>query len=98
METEDVGESHEALRRALRARYGPGNFRIQSDGVIEVKSSNASWKRIGNANGRLVGRPLEVNGRKLTIYMDAATVKRARELGNGNISLGVRRACEIATL
>jgi hypothetical protein len=39
------------------------------------------------------GRPVTgVNYRVKTVTIDDATIERARKIGNGNISVGVRRA------
>ena len=41
------------------------------------------------------GRPPTLtDGKRVTLTLDQATIDRARELGAGNLSLGVRRALE----
>lgn len=42
-------------------------------------------------------RPQEMEGgRRMNVYLDAATIEKARQLGDGNISEGIRRAlCKI---
>ena len=44
------------------------------------------------------GRPLlgDTPMRRVQVRLDEKTVERARELGQGNVSLGLRRAVEIA--
>ncbi len=96
-------KAHPELRRALAGRYGAANYRIEADGAIYVRGPSKVWRRIGSIDGeqvRLPGRPIlgESRARKITIYMDAESQVRAKNLGDGNISLGVRRALEIATL
>lgn len=40
-----------------------------------------------------IGRPNELQGgKRLNVYLDEASLKRAEELGGGNVSLGIRRA------
>ena len=81
------------LERALRARYGEGRFKVHADGAIEVRGANGRWRKVGRVGGRLAGRPRDMTkGRKVTVYMDDATYDAADRLGNGNLSLGVRRA------
>jgi len=81
------------LQRALRARYGEGRFKIHADGTIEALGSNGRWRKVGRVGGRLAGRPRDMTkGRKVTIYMDDETYRKAEREGNGNLSLGVRRA------
>jgi len=42
---------------------------------------------------RRPGRPLSMaKGRKVALYLDAESLRRAAVMGNGNLSLGVRRA------
>ena len=36
--------------------------------------------------------PTGVKGRKVTVYLDDATIRRAELLGGGSASLGIRRA------
>ena len=39
------------------------------------------------------GRPAEMKGgQKVTMYLDAAAIRRARVIGEGNLSAGVREA------
>lgn len=39
------------------------------------------------------GRPAAMKGgRRVNVYLDAETLARARALGNGNLSEGIRRA------
>jgi hypothetical protein len=95
--------AHPELRRALAARYGSTNYRIEADGTIWIRGPSSRWRRIGSVDGekvRMPGRPTigDKPARKITIYMTAEDQLRAQELGDGNISLGVRRALQIAHL
>jgi post-segregation antitoxin (ccd killing protein) len=42
------------------------------------------------------GRPQSVKGKPVRVYIDDETIERARKLGNGNLSEGIRKALEIA--
>jgi len=99
-EAPDPG-AYKELRAALARRYGLANIRIDNDGSIWVRGRK--WKHVGRvAGGRslIPGRPPELapRGRKITLYLDAESERRASQLGAGNLSLGVRRALEIAVL
>ncbi len=41
---------------------------------------------------RPVGRPAEVGGKRVQVYLDAESVAIAAKLGNGNVSNGIRQA------
>lgn len=44
-----------------------------------------------------VGRPAQMKGGKgVQVYLDAPSVKFARQLGEGNVSEGIRRALRLA--
>jgi hypothetical protein len=45
---------------------------------------------------RLVGRPSEVHGRRVQVYLDAESIAIATHLGNGNVSKGIRKAMKQA--
>lgn len=89
------------LVQALAARYGAGNFRITEDNRIEIRrGSTRKWRRIGHVSvdgAKVNGAPKALpGGRKITLYMSAASQEQASQLGAGNLSLGVRRALETA--
>ena len=45
------------------------------------------------AEAALLGRPaLMDGGRRVNVYLDAASLERAAKLGHGNVSEGIRRA------
>ena len=41
---------------------------------------------------RRAGRPPNVHGRRVQVYLDATSLAVASRLGNGNISQGIRQA------
>jgi hypothetical protein len=91
-----------ALRRNLRERYGPHNYRITAAGAIQAREPGSAWEDIGTvdtAAARFAGRPPDlVDGQKITLYLDGATLAAAKDLGAGNLSLGIRRAVHVAML
>lgn len=92
--------------RALAARYGKGNYRITEDGGVETRRGPGRvWRKRGHltvTGAKVAGRPKQLaegaGGEKITIYMTAESKQQATKLGNGNLSLGVRRALELAFL
>ena len=49
------------------------------------------------AEKRPVGRPAEVGGKRVQVYLDAESLSIAAQLGNGNVSEGIRKALKKAT-
>lgn len=46
----------------------------------------------------LGGRPPKMrDGKRVNLYLDEKTLKRAEELGNGNVSAGIRVALRVLT-
>lgn len=45
---------------------------------------------------RPVGRPAEVGGKRVQVYLDAESLAIAAKLGNGNVSDGIRKALKQA--
>lgn len=45
---------------------------------------------------RPVGRPPDVDGKRVQVYLDAESLKIAAAIGNGNVSKGIRRALQTA--
>ena len=41
---------------------------------------------------RPAGRPPEIGGKRVNVYLDAASLEYAARLGNGNVSEGIRKA------
>jgi hypothetical protein len=54
----------------------------------------ADTARANDANDApLPGRPPKMQGgRRINLWLDAATIKRAQEIGDGSISEGLRKA------
>lgn len=45
----------------------------------------------------IVGRPKKMKGgKRVNVYLDAETLKKAEKLGGGNVSEGIRIAVQIA--
>lgn len=44
------------------------------------------------AEKRPVGRPSDVDGKRVQVYLDVESLKTAARLGNGNVSEGIRKA------
>ncbi len=44
------------------------------------------------AEKRPVGRPAEVGGKRVQVYLDAESLSIAAQLGNVNVSEGIRKA------
>lgn len=44
------------------------------------------------ARKRPVGAPPTVNGRQITLYLDEDSIRIAANLGDGNVSKGIRKA------
>lgn len=74
--------------------------RIEATGVYVQVNAGA----IRSLDGRKVaaalgtaGRPSEMTGgKRVNVYLDAASLKAAAKLGSGNVSEGIRKALEIA--
>lgn len=45
---------------------------------------------------RPVGRPTNVGGKRVQVYLDAESIAIASKLGNGNVSEGIRKALKKA--
>lgn len=53
-------------------------------------------KRPPAPNAPPLGRPaILTDGQRVNVYLDAQTLDRARELGEGNVSEGIRRALAV---
>lgn len=56
-------------------------------------ASLAKWIRRNAVSENTVGRPAELTGgKRVNVYLDAASLARAAELGCGNVSEGIRAA------
>ena len=66
-----------------------------TDGDDERTIGNlAKWiRRYAVREAAPIGRPTEMTeGRRVNVYLDAASLARAAELGGGNVSEGIRMA------
>ena len=48
------------------------------------------------AEKRKPGRPSEIGGRDVKLYLDEHSIQIAKEIGNGNLSKGIRLALSFA--
>lgn len=61
-------------------------------GSMRTLDQRKAQAALEEARGR-GGRPAELaGGRRVNVYLDEASIQRAAELGNGNVSEGIRRA------
>lgn len=61
-------------------------------------TGNNSRARPGNGGPRSgSGRPALESGRRVNVTLDEATIELAQQLGNGNLSAGLREAVRRAT-
>ncbi len=59
-------------------------------GGMRTLDQRKAWAALEEARGR-GGRPAEMaGGRRVNVYLDSASLARAAELGNGNVSEGIR--------
>lgn len=47
------------------------------------------------AEKRPVGRPANIGGKRVQVYLDEASLAKAARLGNGNVSEGIRKALQM---
>lgn len=47
---------------------------------------------------RPVGRPAEVGGKRVQVYLDSGSLAIAAKMGNGNVSEGIRTALSEAAM
>lgn len=65
-------------------------------GGMRTLDQRKAWAALEEARGR-GGRPAELDGgRRVNVYLDASSLQRAAELGDGNVSEGIRRALATA--
>ena len=81
--TRDVGDTGALVRMDKTGVYAQINA-----GAIR----NLDGRKVAAALG-ITGRPEEMDGgKRVNVYLDAASLERARDIGNGNISEGIRLA------
>jgi len=85
--TRDVGDTGALVRMDKTGVYAQINA-----GAIR----NLDGRKVAAALG-ITGRPEEMDGgKRVNVYLDAASLERARDIGNGNISEGIRIALAMA--
>ena len=85
--TRDVGDTGALVRMDKAGVYAQINA-----GAIR----NLDGRKVAAALG-ITGRPEEMDGgKRVNVYLDAASLERARDIGNGNISEGIRIALAMA--
>lgn len=85
--TRDVGDTGALVRMDKTGVYAQINA-----GAIR----NLDGRKVAAAMG-ITGRPEEMDGgKRVNVYLDAASLERARDIGNGNISVGIRIALAMA--
>lgn len=55
--------------------------------ILDLLSTRSSLNQSENA-----GRPVEIDGKRVQIYLDEKSLAIAKRLGNENVSLGIRIA------
>lgn len=50
-----------------------------------------------NHDKRPVGAPTTINGKRVNVYLNDESIRIASDLGNGNISEGIRKALKNST-
>lgn len=85
--TRDVGDTGALVRMDKTGVYAQINA-----GAIR----NLDGRKVAAAMG-ITGRPEEMDGgKRVNVYLDASSLERARDIGNGNISVGIRIALAMA--
>ena len=91
-----AGEALSSLRRDI-ANHG--------ESVVNFAALPPVWVRMAKSVRRIyvvdqvghVGRPAELeNGKRVNVYLDADSLSIAAEIGDGNVSEGIRRALKAA--
>lgn len=74
-------------------RLASGSYAQVNAGVLR----SLDGRKVAAALG-VAGRPSELEcGRRRNVYLDDESIERAKALGSGNISDGIRRALQVAT-
>ncbi len=72
-------------------KFGNGNFAQLNAGVVSQLDGRKVAAALGTA-----GRPAEMTeGKRVNVYLDAASLESAKKLGNGNVSEGIRKALKM---
>lgn len=58
-----------------------------------INGESAHFASIFYEPRALVGRPSEMSGgKRVNVYLDKASLQRAAEIGDGNVSAGIRKS------
>lgn len=65
--------------------------------MLRINRKTGAWVQDTKTTGehsekRPVGRPSEIDGKRVQVYLDAESLKTAAQIGNGNVSEGIRTA------
>ncbi|OHX10401.1 hypothetical protein [Chromobacterium sphagni] len=76
---------------ALVRNWNSGIYYMATAGVLRLLDQRRIKAALGISNG--AGAPARLNGGgRKNVYLDAESIKIARQLGNGNLSEGIRIA------
>lgn len=74
-------------------------YNIDMDSILNkllesIESGNTSVAGLAQSLESIdpVGRPVTVDGRRVQVYLDDISLENAKQLGNGNVSQGIRTA------
>lgn len=96
--TQTIPKNSTPLGTVTRGGYDTGALvRLASGVYVQVNAGvirRLDGRKVAAALGT-AGRPPKMGGGgRINVYLDAASVEAARRLGEGNVSLGIRRAIE----
>lgn len=104
LETGGDAQSYEAAHQLASNEGGyhvyeaPSGFDVndgQDQNEIDAVSTMPLVGKFRQAPAKL-GRPVEMDGgKRVNVYLDAASLARAAELGGGNVSEGIRAALKV---
>ena len=80
--------THNSRTGALVRFEATGHYAMVNADIIKRLDGRSVAAALGDA-----GRPAEMaGGKRVNVYLDDAALAQAKDLGDGNISLGIRRA------
>lgn len=82
--TRPDGDTGALIRFERTGRYAQLNA-----GAVRMLDGRKVSGALGTA-----GRPEEIGARRINVTLDEATIERARAIGDGNVSAGIRRAVQ----
>jgi len=95
--TNTIPEGAEAIGVVSRGELGDTGalVKLSSGNYVQINAGvlrNLDGRKVAAALGT-AGRPAEMDGgKRVNVYLDATSLAIAAELGNGNVSEGLRRA------